>query len=266
MKLRGKVAIITGGGSGIGRVTAILFAKEGAKVVVADIDPERGQETVRMIREAGGESMFIRTDVTKAADAERMVKEAVKKYGGLDILHNNAGFWLVGKVDRVTEITEEDWNRIIDVNLKGVFLCSKYAIPEMIKNGGGVIINTASEAGVVGCPDSAAYCAAKGGVVLLTKEMALDYAPYNIRVNCICPANILTPLMERYIATLESPEQTARAIAEVMPLGRFGRPEDVAYAALYLASDESAFITGAVLMVDGGVTAGGTHTYPKFPG
>jgi len=264
LKLKDKVAIITGGGSGIGRVTASLFAKEGANVVLVDIDSKKGQETVRMIKNAGGEATFIEADVTKAADAERMVKEAVANYGKLDILHNNAGFWLIGSLDRVTHISEGDWDRIIDVNLKSVFLCSKYAVPEMIRNGGGIIINTASEAGLVGYPDSAAYCAAKGGVVLLTRQMALDYAPVNIRVNCICPANVLTPLMERYLATLDHPEQTRQAIEQVMPLGRFCTPEEVAYGALYLASDESSFTTGTALVIDGGVTSGGTHTYPKI--
>jgi len=251
MRLKNKVALITGAGSGIGQASAVLFAKEGAKVVVVDIDPKRGLETVNLIKNEGGEAMFVNADVTKASDAEKMVKTTVEKYGKLDILFNNVGSFLL--LGTVPDTTEEKWDRIIEINLKSVFLGSKYAIPEMIKRGGGVIINTASENGLVGTTGAAGYCAAKGGVVLLTKAMALDHVQQNIRVNCICPCNVATPMLERFLATFD--EQTRRKILLAMPMGRFGKPEEVAYAALFLASDESSYVTGSALVVDSGFTA-----------
>ena len=249
MRLKDKVAIITGAGSGIGRASAVLFAKEGAKVVVADVVRRGGLKTVRMIRNSGGEATFVETDVSRASDVERMVKTTVEKYGKLDILFNNAG---INLEKTVTDTTEEELDKVIDINLKGVFLCSKYAIPEMLRNGGGVIINTASIRGLVGQFHLAAYCASKGGVVLLTKAMALDYGPYNIRVNCICPGGIQTPMHEAFLATVADPEREMREMLKKIPLGRIGQPEDVAHAALFLASDESFYITGVALPVDGG--------------
>jgi NAD(P)-dependent dehydrogenase (short-subunit alcohol dehydrogenase family) len=251
MRLEGKVALITGAGSGIGQATARLFAKEGAKVVVVDIDGRGGEETARLIEISGGEATFVRADVSKSAEAEKMVKLAVETYGRLDILHNNAG---ISQVGTVVDTPEEVWDKTINVNLKGIFLGSKYAIPEMLKTGGGIIVNTASVWGLVSAPASAAYCASKGAVIALTKAMALDHAP-NIRVNCICPGDILTPMTERDLAARGDPEKALKAMTEPYPIGRLGKPEEIAEAALFLASDSSSFMTGAALIVDGGWTS-----------
>jgi NAD(P)-dependent dehydrogenase (short-subunit alcohol dehydrogenase family) len=252
MRLAGKVAIITGAGAGIGRATALLFAKEGAKVVVADRDSERGAETVSIIREDGGEATFIQVDVSQAADAERMARATVETYGKLDILVNNAGIYTQGSV---VEMTEEDWDRILDVNLRGVFLCSKYCIPEMIKGGGGSVVNIGSEAGIVGIQNQVAYNVSKSGVIALTKSTGLDFAAHNVRVNCLCPGRTLTPLVEKVIAEAQDPESTQRALEEDRPLKRMGRPEEIAAGILYLASDESLYATGSILSIDGGYTA-----------
>jgi NAD(P)-dependent dehydrogenase (short-subunit alcohol dehydrogenase family) len=250
MRLQGKVAIITGAGSGIGRATALLFAREGARVVVADYAAEGGEETVRLIKEAGGEATFVKVDVSKAADAQKMVQAAIDSYGKLDILYNNAG--IEGPWAPTEDVAEEDWDRVLSINLKGVFLGSKYAIPEMLKQGGGVIINTASVAGLIAVTNMPAYCASKGGVVLLTKAMALENAAKRIRINCICPGAIRTPMFGRL--TLDK-VATEKAFCDGHPIGRCGTPEEIAYPALYLASDESSFITGTALVVDGGWTA-----------
>ena len=251
-KLDGKVALITGAGSGMGRTTALLFAKEGAKVAVADYAPIGGQETAGMIKESGGEAVFIEANVTKAADVERMVGMTVETYGRIDILHNNAG--IPGrKMAPTAETTEKEWDLVINVNLKGVFLGSKYAIPVMLDKGGGVIINTASVAGILASPNISAYCASKAGVILLTKAMALEYGKRNIRVNCICPSFVQTPFSEPLIPV--DPE-ARQAFMRTQPMGRVGQPEEIARAALYLASDDSTFVTGVALVVDGGWTAG----------
>jgi len=252
MRLAGKVAIITGAGAGIGRATALLFAKEGAKVVVADRDSERGAETVSIIREDGGEATFIQVDVSKAADAERMARATVETYGKLDILVNNAGIYTQGSV---VEMTEEDWDRILDVNLKGVFLCSKYCIPEMIKVGGGTIVNIGSEAGIVGIKNQVAYNVSKSGIIGLTKSTAIDFAAHNIRVNCVCPGTTETPLVKAALERAPDPAAARRALEEVRPANRLGRPKEIAAGILYLASDESPYATGAVLSIDGGYTA-----------
>lgn len=252
MKLNGKVAIITGSGSGIGRATAILFAREGAKVVVADLVASAGEETVAEIRNEGGVAIFAQVDVSKAAQVEAMVRLAVETYGRLDILFNNAGLTLPA---RVTETTEETWTLSLDVNLKGVMLGCKYAIPEMQKAGGGSIINTASMLGLVASPRQAPYCAAKGGVVLLTKQVAIDYARDNIRVNCICPSEVDTPMHRKFIAETPDPAATKKRLLERIPLNRVAQPEELAAAALFLASNDSSYITGVALPVDGGLTA-----------
>jgi len=244
MRLKDKVAIVTGAGSGIGREIALLFAREEAIVSVADYVTEKGEETVRQIRQGGGEAIFIKADVSRASDAERIVKQTVEKYGRLDILCNNAG--ILGEVAPVGEASEENWDRVIAVNLKSVFLCSRYAVREMVKRGGGVIINSSSTMGLVGLPGNTAYSASKGAIIQFTKTMALEYASSNIRVNCICAGWIDTPMNE----ILE--EQIIRWIVRETPVGRLGKAEEVAQAALYLASDESSFVTGTALVVDGG--------------
>ena len=252
MKLKNKVAIITGAGSGIGQATALLFAQKGAKVVVADIVDQAGQETTDQISATGGEAIFVKTDVSKAADIEMMVQTAVDSFGGLDILFNNAGLTIPAMV---TETDEETWDRTIDVNLKGVMLGCKYAIPAMIKRGSGSIINTASMLGLVASPKQAPYCAAKGGVVLLTKQIAIDYARNNIRVNCICPSEVNTPMHRRFIATSPDPEATKQRLLARIPLQRMAEPAEIATTALFLACDDSSYITGVALPVDGGLTA-----------
>jgi NAD(P)-dependent dehydrogenase (short-subunit alcohol dehydrogenase family) len=252
MKLDGKVALITGAGSGIGRATAVLFAQEGARVVVADVVMAAGEETAAIIRENGGKAIFVRADVSKPSDVEYMVRAAVETFSRLDILYNNAGLALPA---RVTETSEEIWAKCIDVNLKGVMLGCKYAIPEMLKNGGGVIINTASMLGLVASTRHAAYCAAKGGVVLLTKQMAVDYARDNIRVNCICPSEVDTPMHRQYLIESSNPEATLREMLDRIPMNRVAEPVEIARAALFLASDDASYITGIALPVDGGLTA-----------
>jgi len=243
-KLNGKVALITGAGSGIGRATALLFAQEGAKVSVADCVPEGGKQTVKMIKEAGGEVMFIQADVSKVADVQRMVKITADTYGRIDILFNNAGILGIGAP--TADLPEEAWDSVLNVDLKGVFLGMKYAIPVMLNQGGGVIINTSSSQGIAVTPNMAAYNVAKAGVIQLTKTTALEYATKNIRVNCICPGAIQTPMSEAVIPALRT---------DFLLQGRMGQPEEIARAALYLASDDSSYVTGHVLVVDGGLIA-----------
>jgi len=254
MKLANKVAIITGAGSGMGKTAAKLFAAEGAKIAAADITEGPVKETVAEITKAGGEALAIRADVSKAADTERMVAETAGHFGRLDILYNNAG---IGFARRTHLLTEEEWDRTIDVDLKGVFLGCKYALPELMKRGG-VILSTASIAGLEGSRQMAAYCAAKAGVILLTKSLAMDYAEYGIRVNCICPGAIETPLFESGFENL-TPEKRARAhqmFAAMHLLGRAGEPDEIARVALFLCSQDASFITGQAVVVDGGYTAG----------
>ena len=247
MRLKGKVVIITGAGSGIGRATAQLFAREGARVVVADLEEEAGRETQRVITAGGGEAIAVKTDVSRADQVEILVQKTVAEFGTLDILHNNAG--VSGGKNFVAETTEKYWDLVISVNLKGVFLCSKYAIREMLKKGGGVIINTASTFGLVGLPGNAAYSASKGGVIQLTKSMALEYAPNHIRVNCVCAGWVDTPFNQ------DLDDKITRWALKETPLGRWCQPEEVARAVLYLASEESSFVTGTTLTIDGGWTA-----------
>ena len=249
MRLKDKVAITTGAASGIGKATAILFAEHGAKVVVADIDEDGANQTVATIRDAGNEATYVQTDVTISEHTERMVQETASRYGKLDILLSSAG---IAMRLPVGDLPEADWHRCLDVNLTGVYLCAKAAIPTMQKNGGGSIINLSSIYGLVGADVRAAYVASKGGVTNLTRGMALDYAEDNIRVNCICPGFVETPLVAGVIKT---PEEY-KTLADKHPMRRLAQPEEIAYGALYLASDESAFVTGIALPIDGGYTAG----------
>jgi NAD(P)-dependent dehydrogenase (short-subunit alcohol dehydrogenase family) len=247
-KFEGKVALVTGAASGIGRASALAFAREGAKAVVADVLAEGGQETVRMIKEAGGDGLFVRTDVAKAAEVESLIQETVDTYGRLDFAHNNAG--IAGDEAPTADCTEENWDHTIAVNLKGVWLCMKYEIPQMLKLGGGAIVNTASTAGLVALEGSPAYCASKGGIIQLTRAAALDYATAGIRVNAVCPGVIRTPMVENQLST----EAEADLIA-MEPIGRMGKPEEVAEAIVWLCSDAASFVTGNAMPVDGGLVA-----------
>ena len=252
LELPNKVAVVTGGGSGMGRSFSLLFAKEGAKVVVVDIVSEAGSGTVDSIKTGGGQASFVLADVTKEEDVKRVVKKVVEIYGRIDILVNNAGILHGGTV---VQTSEADWDRVMATNLKSMFLMSKYTVPEMAKNGG-VIINMGSDAGLIGNPDSAAYCASKGGVVSLTRAMALDHAAQGIRVNSICPGAIDTPMMQKLMKqmTEEQWNEWKARVKTRYPLGRIGKPEEVAEVALFLASDRSSFMTGAAVSVDGGLT------------
>ena len=249
MRISEKVAIITGAASGIGRTTAILFAKEGGKVIVADQNGVGGNETVEMIRSDGGQAIFERVNVTSATDIQNMVETTINTYGKLNILVNNAGIAIRLPV---VDLPEEDWDRNIDVNLKSIYLSSKYAIPRMIENKGGSIVNIASIYGIVGGRIRAAYTASKGGVVNLTRSIALDYALHKIRVNCGCPGFVNTPLLKNILKT---PEEY-QALADLHPMGRLGDMLEIAQGILYLASDASSFVTGIALPIDGGYTAG----------
>jgi len=249
-RLDGKVAVITGVGAGIGRATAALFSKEGAKVIGADVDEGRGAEVIEGIVQDGDEATFIRTDVSVKSDVQSLADRTLAQ-GGADILFNNAGIEVVKKL---VDTTEEEWDVSININLKSVFLCCKYFIPQMVNKGGGVIINNASVAGLVGS-FSSAYSASKGGVIGLTKALAVDLAPDNIRVNCICPGAIETPMLNRVIEKQGDPTEVRKERMSNYPIGRFGEPQEVASTALFLASSESSFVTGAVIVVDGGFTA-----------
>ena len=252
MRLENKVALITGGNSGIGEATAILFAKEGAKVAITGRNQQRGLEVTGRIKKNDGEAIFIPGDVRLAADCQRAVDETVLTFGRIDILFNNAGVFYA---HNALDCSEEEWDMQIDVNLKGTFLMSKSALPGMIAQGGGVIINNSSGWGLVGGDKAVAYCASKGGVVLLTKAMAIDHGHQGIRVNCICPGDVDTPMLpeDARIRGLKSEDYLVGCANR--PLGRIGTPEEIAKAVLFLASDDSSFMTGATLAVDGGGTA-----------
>jgi len=248
--LRGKVALVTGGSLGIGRACALVFAREGAKVVVADVMVEDGERVVQEINEAGGEAIFVRTDVSMAVEVETLINTVIKTYGRLDYAINNAG--IEGVIAPTVNCTEENWDRTININLKGVWLCMKYEIQQMIKQGGGAIVNMASVAGLVGFKGLPAYCASKGGVVQLTRTAALEYARDGIRINAVCPGVIRTPMVDR--VTGGKPEAEEQFIA-LEPVGRMGRPEEVAEAAVWLCSDGASFVTGHPMVVDGGLVA-----------
>ncbi|MEX1248636.1 MAG: SDR family oxidoreductase [Anaerolineales bacterium] len=247
----GKVALVTGGGTGIGRATALVFAAKGAAVVVADVDAKEAGQTVELVKKAGGKALFVQADVSKAADCQNMVAKAVEAFGRLDFACNNAG--IGGASAPVAEMTAEDWQRVIDINLSGVFFSMKYEIPEMLKAGGGAIVNMASILGQVGFANAAAYVSAKHGVLGLTKTAALEYAAQGIRVNAVCPAFIETPMLER--AGIMQNEGMRKFIEGLHPIGRMGQPEEIAGVVTFLCSPEASFIHGESLLVDGGYIA-----------
>jgi NAD(P)-dependent dehydrogenase (short-subunit alcohol dehydrogenase family) len=249
-RVDGKVALVTGAGSGIGRATAQIFTREGAKVVVADIVIEGGEETVRLLKAAGGEATFVRVDVSQPVDVEAMVKKAVDTYGRLDCAFNNAG--IEGVIQPTADYGEAHWDRVLAINLKGVWLCMKYEIQQMLKQGSGAIVNTASVAGLVGLPSFSAYVAAKHGVNGLTKTAALEYAKAGIRVNAVCPGAIRTPMFERGVRDNPGIEEQ---IVAAEPIGRMAAPEEVGEAVVWLCSDAASFVTGLPMAVDGGWVA-----------
>jgi len=246
----GKIALVTGGGSGIGRATSLALAREGAKVMVSDIVEMGGVETVQLIQNAGGEASFVKTDVAQDADVQAMVKHTVTTYGRLDCAFNNAG--IEGAFAKTEKYTKEEWDRVIAINLTGVWLCLKYEIDHMLQQGGGAIVNTASAAGLVGMRGGPAYVAAKHGVVGLTKTAALEYAKANIRVNAVCPGIIKTPMFERGV---EGKPQLVDPLSAVSPTGRLGKPEEIAAAVVWLCSDAASFVTGHPMSIDGGIVA-----------
>jgi NAD(P)-dependent dehydrogenase (short-subunit alcohol dehydrogenase family) len=245
----GKVAFVTGAANGIGRATALAFAREGASVVVADVSEEGNQETARLIEELGASALAVRCDVSRSEDVKAALEKAVETFGRVDFAFNNAG--VEQPITAAAEITDEEWNRIIRINLSGVFLCMKYEISLMLKHGGGAIVNTSSGAGIKGFKGQAAYAAAKHGVIGLTKSAALDYAPQNIRINAVCPGIIATPMMDRFTGGTAVGQQ--RVIAQE-PVGRMGKPEEIAATVVWLCSDAAAFVIGHAMVVDGGQT------------
>jgi NAD(P)-dependent dehydrogenase (short-subunit alcohol dehydrogenase family) len=254
-RVEGKVALVTGGASGIGRATTLTFAREGAKLVIADMNEDSGHQTVHMITENGGEATFVQVDVTSASAVEALISKTVETYGRLDCAHNNAGIsgaGIGGEHRALTaEYPDERWHQVMAINLTGVWLCMKYEIAQMLTQGGGTIVNTASGAGLVGLPGNCAYVASKHGVVGLTKTAALEYAQQGIRVNCVCPGYIQTPMTER---GLSDPEQKAQIVARE-PIGRVGTPQEVAETVVWLCSDAASFVTGHTMTVDGGYVA-----------
>jgi NAD(P)-dependent dehydrogenase (short-subunit alcohol dehydrogenase family) len=252
-QLHGKTALITGGAGGIGRATALLFASEGAAVGIVDLNQEAGQEVAREISTAGGRAIFERADVTRSADCRRVAERIVHEFGGIHVLFNNAG---IIRRASVVEISEEDWDRVMAVNVKSIFQMSREVIPIMARSVGGSIINTASGWGLAGGPRAVAYCASKGAVVLLTKAMAIDHGRQKIRVNCICPGDTDTAMLRSEARQLGEAEDGFLAGSANRPLGRVGKPEEIARAVLYLASDAASFVTGAAVVVDGGGLAG----------
>jgi meso-butanediol dehydrogenase / (S,S)-butanediol dehydrogenase / diacetyl reductase len=251
MRLAGKVALITGAGAGIGRASVVLFAREGARVAAVDRDAATGEETVTLARAAGGEAIFLQADVSQATEVAAAVEATVARFGALHILFNNAGIVLGG----TAESTDEDaWDRTMAVNLKSVYLGCRYALPQMRRQGGGVILNTASVAGMVGVKDRAAYSASKMGVVGLTRSIAIDYVGDNIRANCLCPGTVDTPSLRARIAAAGDVETARAAFIARQPMGRLGTAEEIASLALYLASDESAYMTGSAIVIDGGLS------------
>lgn len=255
MRLKGKVAIITGSTSGIGKATAALFAQEEAKVVVVGRRFETGEIVTGEIKKRGGEAIFVKTDISDPEQVKRLLERTFAVYGKVDILFNNAGILPESAKKPIADCSIEEWDHMMTVNAKGVFITSKYVIPEMINNGGGVIINTSSQLAFVAIKGRGIYSASKSAVAMLTKAIAIEYAPYHIRANCICPGLVETEIGMPIIREAQKDEKTWTSLIEKYPIGRLGKPEDIAHAALFLASDESSWITGSCLMIDGGYTA-----------
>ena len=252
MRLENKVIFVTGGGSGMGRTAAEAFCREGARVAVADVTEEAGEEAAAAAKAAGGDAFFVRCDVTKEGEVQSAVAATVQRFGRLDVLYNNAGI-MMEKDHSVTDTEEWVWDRTLAVNVKGIFFCCKYGIPEMVKNGGGSVINIASFVALVGCSvPQDAYTASKGAVIALTKSLAVQFGPQGVRSNAVCPGPIETPLMTEWLLTDPAAKELRLARN---PTGRFGRPEDITNAGIYLASDESTWTNGAVLVLDGGITS-----------
>jgi NAD(P)-dependent dehydrogenase (short-subunit alcohol dehydrogenase family) len=251
MRFKDKIAIVTGAASGIGKATAALLAAGGAAVLIADVDAIGGEFAAKEIAQKGGRSDYIHVDVSREPDVRSMVEKAVELFGGVDILVNNAAVQILAKLDATSE---QDWDRVLGVNLKGVFLACKHVVPSMIARGGGNIVNVASVLGFVGDPELAAYCAAKGGVISLTKVAALTYGPQGIRVNCVCPGDVETPLVKAYFAGNADPAALRTSVYEKYALRRIASPSEVADSIAFLASSESSFLTGSSLVIDGGLT------------
>jgi NAD(P)-dependent dehydrogenase (short-subunit alcohol dehydrogenase family) len=249
VNFKDKVVIITGAAAGIGQAAAIAFAEKDARVVVADIEVEKGKQTSSLI---GGDAFFIEINVANSESVKSMVKEVTKRFGRVDILVNNAGIYYQGDV---IETPEEEWDKVIAVNLKGVYLCSHYVIPVMLRGNGGVVINVASEAGLVGIAGQVAYNASKAGVISMTKSMAVDFGRQGVRVNAVCPGTTETPMVKNALKKSKDPEKERRKLEEYRPLNRLGRPEEIAAAILAMASDHLGYATGSILSIDGGYTA-----------
>ena len=251
MNFQGKVAVVTGAAKGIGRAAALAFAQSGAKVALLDMEKEAGESVVQEIRQDRGEAMLLQADISKEQDVQAAMEKVVSTWGHLDILVNNAGvYYQANAVDTPLDA----WDRVLAVNLTGAYLCTKHAIMEMIKHGGGVVVNVASEAGLVGIKGQVAYNVSKGGMIELTRSCAVDFADMGVRVNCVCPGTTFTPLVQIAINHAPDPAAARRALEECRPLNRLGRPEEIAAAILFLASDEVGYATGAILSVDGGFT------------
>lgn len=252
MRLEGKVALITGAGSGMGRLAAQVFAREGARVVLADVSPDAGEAAAADVERAGGKAVFVAADVSRERDVQTVVHRGVEAFGRIDVVYNNAGIFPADD-GSVVDVTEEVWDRVMAVNLKGIYLCCKHAIPELLRGGGGSVINVASFVALVGCTvPQDAYTASKGGVIALTKSLAVQFGPKHVRTNAIAPGPIETPLLMSWLLT--NPAEKKKRLDRI-PAGRFGRPEDIVNMALYLASDEAAWVNGAVMVVDGGITS-----------
>jgi NAD(P)-dependent dehydrogenase (short-subunit alcohol dehydrogenase family) len=249
VRLQDRVAVITGAGSGIGRAMSLLFAREGARVLAADLDGAAAEETAAQV---GARCVAMRVDASQPDEVRAMIERAVAEMGRIDVLCNNAG---IGSTTDVVDCEPDDWDRVMMVNVRSVFLGCKYAIPHMVRQGRGAIVNTASVAGMVGVPKRASYCASKGAVIALTRQVAMDFVKQGVRVNCVCPGTVDSPWVERLLAGVDDKAAARAALEARQPMGRLGTPEEVAAAALYLASDDAAFVTGTSLVLDGGWTA-----------